>query len=406
MLVTGQEIDLTIDSVAYRGSGVARHEGLVVFVPDVAPREHIRVRIVRLRKNYAEGSLIAVLDPSPDRIAHNCCLPNGTPVPGCVYDHLTYPAEVQLKQTQAHEIFRRLPGAESASWLSPVASPRALHYRNKIVLHAQSQLHRQSVSLGYIGEDNRTVVDIPSCPLAHDEINGTLRVWRESGACDKMHTGDSLTLRWTAADGVVAWINNPPPHPPHLTETTPIGPIHVPLDGFYQVNPEVADALVRQVMEWHALYSGQNTHVLDLYCGVGVLGFACAQSGSKRLSGIESGRDAIQVARQNAKHLGIEADFRCQLMTAAAQNRFGGMNPARTTVIVDPPRQGMDPTVVTTLATLRPSLLIYVSCDPVTLARDLKPLVQAGYRLQHARLFDMFPRTAHFETAVCLTVKD
>jgi 23S rRNA (uracil1939-C5)-methyltransferase len=398
MLSAGDLIDLSIDSVAYRGQGVARHEGLVLFVTGVAPGERVRVRVTKLRRNFAEAQLLAVLASSPDRIPPCCRLPNGTRVPGCVYDHLAYPAEVALKQRQAGEFLRRLPGGDALAFAPPVPSPLERHYRNKIVLHAQRTPRDRVPRLGYFGEDNRTVIDIPACPLARSEINAALADFRKPGTLRSLQNGETVTFRWTAMNGVIGWRGETPPHDGSMTEAAPFGAVRVPADGFYQANPEVAAELVRQVVAWFR--AGDD--LLDLYCGVGVFAIACARAGARQVTGIESGRMAVAAANENARSHGVQATFLCRTLSEAARDAFGGFEMAQATVIVDPPRQGLEPEVTQALATARPQRILYVSCDPATLTRDLKALLPAGYALRAARAFDMFPRTAHVETVVRL----
>jgi 23S rRNA (uracil1939-C5)-methyltransferase len=416
MPAVGDELDLAIESVAYLGNGVARHGGMVVFVPGVAPGEQVRARVERVHRTYAEARLIAVSSPSPDRRAPDCRLPDGTHVPGCVYDHLAYPAECAIKQAQLESFLRRLPGCGAVPFPPPVASPLSLHYRNKIVLHVAEVLADRSPSAGYRGDDPRTVVDIPACPLAREPINESLARFRASPAFNRLRTGEHLTFRWTQEDGVVAWSGSRDPQRPvfllpgtgktwtsasRLTERAPFGPVQVPLAGFYQVNPEVADALVRQVSLWYG-EAGVAGDVLDFYSGVGVFAIACARAGARRTIGLESGRAAVDAAKDNARTHGVRVEFRCQGVGAAAQKLLAGCDRTRTVVIADPPRQGMEPEAVDAIAAAKPRLLFYVSCDPATLARDLQRLLPAGFTVRQARLFDLFPRTAHFETVVWL----
>jgi 23S rRNA (uracil1939-C5)-methyltransferase len=400
---TAEEFELAIASVAYRGAGVARREGFVFFVPGTAPGERVRARLVRRHSRYAEAALTEVLAPSPDRIAPCCRLADGTRVPGCVYDHLAYPAEVALKQSQAEDFLRRLPGGPAFAFAPPFPSPRALHYRNKLVLHARRLPGEKTPRLGYFGDDNRRVLDLPACPLAREPINAALTAFRAGETFAALRDGQTATFRWTARDGVVRWLDDRLPRdPPRLTEETPCGPLAVPLDGFFQVNPEVAAGIVRQVVAW-VTADGAPERVLDLYCGAGVLALACARAGVRRVAGIESGRAAVAAARANAAALGCaDAVFRCQSAAAAAGRAFDGFVNARTTVVANPPRRGLEPAVARALADSRAPRLVYVACDPATLARDLRPLLAAGFVPRAARVFDLFPRTAHFETAILL----
>jgi len=384
----------TIETLAYGGSGIARVDGLVVFVPDAIPGESVRVRITQVKKNFARGTLVEVLEPSPDRIAPCCRVHGNVRVPGCVYDHLAYTAEVQAKQQQLEGFFRRIPHAEDA-FLPPVASPAPLHYRNKITLHSDGS------RLGYRQEPKHTVLDIPACPLAGPTINDALLGFR---AHQQLKDGAKVMFRATPHDGAVWWTPQgacSPDCPEHLTEQSPIGPLTVPHNGFYQVNPAVGDALVRFVMDTFA----EDAHapdLLDLYCGVGVFGLACMKHGGRKLTGVESGHAAVMTARQNAKAHQVEGRFMVHLLGREPLRLNDWMQaPRETTVITDPPREGMDKSTVQTLATSQAARIFYISCDPATLARDLAILLAGGnYRVSRVRLFDMFPRTAHFETVV------
>ena len=407
MLEINAELDPFIESLAYRGSGVARHEGMVIFVAGAATGERVHARITRVHRKYSEAVVLAVLTPSPDRIAPCCLQPGGARTPGCVYDHIAYPAEISAKQKQLEDFFRRLPGGKEIQFSPPFASPAELHYRNKIVLHAQRPRDdlASTPTFGYLGDDNRTVLDITACPLAHPDINTALAAFRHTSVFANLKHGQSVTFRHTTHDGVLSWVDDAAPKTPeYLTESAPFGAMLVPPDGFYQVNPAVANALVLQVQEWFAADGGSGAEVLDLYCGVGVFAIACAKVGASRARGIEAGRRSIEAATANAYEHDVLAKFRSQTVEAAASDGFGS-NLAQITVIVDPPRQGLAPEVARALADARARRLLYVSCDPATLARDLAILLAGPYVLRAARLFDMFPRTTHFETLVWLERK-
>ena len=399
----GATLRLTIEDVAYRGPGVARHEGMVVFINRVAPGERVEAEITRSRKRYAEARLLRVIEASPDRIAPCAEIAPELSLPGCVYDFLDYPAEVDIKQRQLLGLLRHTPDLASLA-LAPFPAPHPLHYRNKIVLHVQRP-GTAPARIGYVGEDNRTVIDLVACPLACDAINFAWEAQREH-AGRTLADGQRVTLRWTQADGVRSWVDDAPAEAPLLTEASAAGPIRVPLGGFYQVNPEVADALIRQVRDWSAAAAAEfgRHDLLDLYCGVGVFGLACATNATQRLIGLEQARGAVAAARLNERERKRTATFRGVRVEDAARTGFDGADLPQSLVIADPPRQGLDPVVVRTLGQGQAPHLFYVSCDPATLVRDLQRLQPFGYRLRAVRLFDMFPRTAHFETAVWLSL--
>ena len=397
----GEEIGLEITDVAYRGSGIARQGGVVVFVPGTLPGEVAKVRITGAGKRHLTGDVVEILKPSPDRIAPCCRLADGIRVPGCVYDHAAYTAEVSLKDAQLRNFLRKLVTDNDDVFLPPVPSPTPLHYRNKAVFHAQKDPDG-TLRAGYLGDDNRTVIDIPRCPLADEAINNA---WAQLRAEGKLRDGDCVTFRRTKADGVVNWIGRPPEKARWLTEESGVGPVLVPPDGFFQVNPQVADALVADVRSWiaeAARETGAN-RLLDLYCGVGVFGLAAARDGIAEVVGIESGRNAVAAARRNARNLGASrATFHCETAAEAARKGFHCVEMSRTIAVVDPPRSGMEPAAAEALAKAGPPAVIYVSCDPATLTRDLGVFAAQGYAVRRARVFDMFPRTLHFETAVLL----
>jgi len=397
----GDVVALKIHDVAYRGSGIARKGGVVIFVPGTLPGEVAKVRIGNGAKRYLTGEVIEILQPSKDRIAPCCRLADGTRVPGCVYDHVAYGAEVALKDAQLRNFLRKLVPNPDGVFLPPFASPAPLHYRNKAVFHAQGG-EDGALRAGYLGDDNRTVVDIPACPLADEAIN---EAWASLRAEGRLKGGDTVTFRHTRADGVVSWIGRPPEKMKWLTEESAAGPVLVPPDGFFQVNPAVAAALVADVRAWLAESMRETgaTRLLDLYCGVGVFGLAAAKDGVTDIVGIESGRNAIAAARRNARALGVTgAAFSCETVAEAAKKNFHCPDFSRTIAIVDPPRSGMEAAAAEALAAAGPAAVIHVSCDPATLSRDLAVFAAQGYAVRRARVFDMFPRTLHFESAVLL----
>lgn len=404
-LKPGDICTLTITDIAYLGAGVARTEGYVVFVPGVCLGETVRVRLTRVKKRFANAVLLDVLTASDARLQPpECRLPDGTTVPGCTYGHMTYAAEIEAKQNQLRAFLTRqvgIPGETLDSLLlPPVASPGHLHYRNKIVLHAgESKGYR---TLGYRGDDNRTVIDIPQCPLAAEPINQELaRLRADNRFLDKLRTGQNLTLRWTPADGVRHWLDLPP-RETFLTETLSIGDLTVSAGGFFQVNIPATDALLRFFMERFAVNNVPKAHAIDLYCGVGLFACAAAAAGAERISGVEHNSDAIHCARKNVAARGLNAVFTCAASESIPPNLLTRFRPDETTLIVDPPREGLADAVVQTILTAPPAALFYISCSPDTLARDLKKLLEGGYRPVCTRLFDFFPRTSHFETLIQL----
>jgi len=396
----------TIEKIVYGGSGLIRQDQFVIFVPGTAPGERVTVQITQKKRSYAIAELCEVREPSRERIEPDCrTLGAGdTPVriPGCVYDHLSYDAEVAIKQGQLSEFIRHLPNTEATEILPPFSSPRPLNYRNKLIVHT----HRNgggTLRLGYQEERSHTVLDIPACPLSCSQINEKLHAIRASNEFKQLPDNATVTIRYTQADGILWWVNRPT-EKSWITEESAIGALRVSNDGFFQTNPEVSQALTQCAAAW---FREQPTpHILDLYCGVGLFGLACMQAGGEALTGLESGKRAVIAARHNATRLGIPANFQVrELGRSTFTLKQYTQDPARTTCIIDPPRAGMEKSLVQTLAHSGIPRIIYISCDPATLQRDLKILItEGGYTIRRVQLFDMFPRTAHFETIVEVTL--
>lgn len=391
------DVELTISEVAYPGRGLGRSEGLVVFVPGVLPGEIVRARIIRKHKRHADAALLEVLSPSPERTDPSC--PLASKCPGCRYQHAAYSQELAMKQQQLESLMKRIGRIESAGYAKPVESTHQLEYRNKIKMHAHRGKKR--LSLGYIGEDNRSVLDVPKCPLAVAEINAHLsRLRHDSRFADSLRSGMTVTLRHTPSDGAVYWVDRCE-RVELLTEQTFMGPLQVPCYSFYQVNHSCAEQVVQHVVD--LVNSHKPEYVVDLYSGVGVFALAAASTGKVRSLGIDSDSAAIGAARRNADSLSLSsATFRCMSAEAGITKALQAGNPQTTMLILDPPRTGLPAEIVTALIEKQPGNLVYVSCAPDTLARDLRRFSEGGYNIESTSMFDMFPRTPYFETVVHL----
>ncbi|MDP6490852.1 MAG: class I SAM-dependent RNA methyltransferase [Kiritimatiellia bacterium] len=458
-----ETLELTIQDVGYRGRGVGRDANQVVFVPGVIEGERVRVRVTHRHKRFADAQLLEVLDPSPQRIAPACPLAlrasseEGAPAypcVGCAYQHMAYEEEVRMKQRQLESLLKRMAKLDEVPFSEPVGSPLALGYRNKIRLHGGTYQGKRV--LGYVGANNHSVLDVPRCLLAHETINARLAELRgdvpssslsqeqrsanpmapPAGPTDSQNIPPSssppslrasvvqtppssflqslrrsaeVTFRWTEADGVLESIRGVKRMSGELTEHSVLGDLTVPAGGFYQINPGVADLVVEYV-RGH-LGGSDCGHVLDLYCGVGVFGLAAGLAG-KRVWGVDSDGRAIACAAKNVEQMlgggdateGPERDvvFEEGRVEYAVKEMLDTAPLDDTLAIVDPPRTGLDRRVVEALTANAPRELVYVSCAPDTLARDLVPLVASGYRVKEVKLFDMFPRTACFETVVVM----
>ena len=393
-------VTLKIEKNVYGGDGLGRMgSGRVAFVPGAFAGETVRAEILAEKKNYVTTRLVEVETPSPDRVKDV-----GPTVPGMVYAPITYEGELRLKQDQLENFLWKV--APTVLPLEVIPSPQPLNYRNKVVYHTEKRQGKWL--LGYRAEPEHRVVDVTEDPLACPAINAALPSIRSSvfslltqgarAVRQSAKAADNVTIRWTPLDGVKWWLGEPP-RDLELREQADGRWFRVSADGFWQVNTAIGDRLVKAVRAAYEEAADRAPHILDLYCGVGVFGLCCvAPNPANRLVGIESGRSAVAAAKRNAEAMGVKASFFCE--------RVGGslsrikVSPQHM-VIVDPPRGGLEPNVAPWLANRPAPRIVYVSCDPATLVRDLAALVRR-YDIKYVKLLDMFPRTARFETMVVL----
>ena len=398
----------------YGGDGLGRlGDGRVVFVPGAWAGEQVKAEIVEEKKHFVRAKLIEVVEASPERLvsggASGSSEASLARIPGMVYAGLSYKGELAAKESQLRDFFDRaripVPAIEQSN--SP-NNRTILNYRNKVVYHFARQ--RGKWVIGYRTEPSHEIVDVESDPLAVEAINKALPAIRKS-VLTLLTTGPevirrdtaqkgNVTIRWTAKTGVKWWVGDAPKGLV-LKETTCGRDFEVPADGFYQVNPRVGEELVKTVVAEYEKGRDVAPEVLDLYCGVGVFGLCC---NPPKLTGIESGRQAIEFAKKNAEAQlrGSPSGASCRFYAeqVGANLRRISVN-SHTTVIVDPPRGGMEPNVPKWLADSKAPRILYVSCDPATLMRDLKTITRT-YDVESVRWFNMFPRTARFETLVAL----
>ena len=403
-------VTLKIEKNVYGGDGLGRlGDGRVCFVPGAFAGETVRAEIAEQRKSFVRAVCVEVVEASPDRIRGLGApvSPDSPIMPGMVYADVNYAAELRYKEEQLGNFLERI--GQSYQHIEVVAG-RSSGYRNKVTYHVQHVGGKWLI--GYRKELSHDVVDVVSDPLACDAINKALPAVR-AGVLSMLTQGASsvrrearersaVTVRWSLDDGVRWWLGDPPPGLSFVERTCGLR-FNVAADGFYQVNPEVGERLVKSVVDAYADGVEASPDVVDLYCGVGVFGLCCVNGvrgmglpRQPRIVGVESGRSAIASAKENAKAAGIAANFFCERVGGSLSRiRIG----ERSTVIVDPPRGGMERNVPAFLANSRAKRIFYVSCDPATLTRDLQELVKR-YRIRRVRLFDLFPRTARFETFV------
>jgi len=389
-MTASDQVDLDIQDVVYRGRGLARLEGMVYFVEGVLPGERVRVKTRKRRKNCVEADLVEILEESPSRVVPSCEL--ATNCEGCCYQHMEHGAETECKQKQLVNLLERMGGCREVTCRETVLSPVALGYRNKISMHVKGR--GDDRSFGYYMKDNRTILDVPQCPLAMEPLNDLLVELRKDVS---FGYGTSINIRCTEQDGAVYWTDRVAPSIPRLTERTLLGDISVPTRSFFQTNPQVADGLLGSLSE--ILKRTQLEAVIDLYCGVGLFAFVAARAGAKAVLGVDGDKRAIGAAIRNGRALDLAAVlFRQGQAENLLEEALDRVDAGGTTVLLDPPRAGLEKRVAEILGRKKPRDIIYVSCAADTMARDVKYLAGNGYRLVDTGLVDMFPRTAYFES--------
>lgn len=367
--------------------------GWVVMVPFTLPGEKVRVRVYRNHKNYSEADLLAVLTPSPHRIAPKCPLFGSCG--GCQYQHLAYAEQLKWKRQQVEELLKFMAGVEFR--VSPViGSPREFGYRSKITPHFRAHDREQPPPIGFLKQGTRfEIVDVPACPIATPEINEKLPEIRERTrqrlAAGEYKRDATLLLRH-AQEGVIT------DYDAVIHEQVGTLKLHFLARDFFQNNPFILEKFTGYVRE-QASGSGAK-FLVDAYCGSGLFALGCAPA-FERVTGIELSNTSVKFAAENAAANDIaNAIFRA----GDAAQIFAGLDfpPADTAVVIDPPRKGCDESFLNQLFAYGPRAVVYVSCDPATQMRDLKGFLAAGYKLTAVQPFDLFPQTRHLECVITL----
>ncbi len=403
--------DFKVEKITYGGKGIGKVQGKVFFVNGVLPGEHVEVQELKEKEKYSTAELVNVLEPSEHRIepapeflfVPESTILKPTPYsPGYCYFYTDYENEVAIKQEQFIAMIDRVQGADASVCLPPIASPKEMNYRNKIILHAK--LDEGKMKFGYYRDGNQMVMELDECPLAHPEINKQLKELVENPHfIHSLHDGMGLTIRHTESDGVSYWRNKPNKKDSWLKEKTVLGDISVPKGCFFQINPACCDVLINQVSDIIEKVKPQS--VVDLYCGVGIFALAAATKGVPHVVGIDSDEKSIVAANYNAKSRNFED---CKFIAGDAEkltnNTLRNVDPEETVLIIDPPRNGLGRRARGAIKASGIKRIIYISCGPDTLVRDLKDLIKKGYTLKSSQMVDMFPRTSHFETVSYLEI--
>ena len=361
-------VTVELTDIAQTGEAIGRVEGVVLFVPFGAPGDRAEVLITERKRTFMRGRFLRLLDAAPQRVTPLC--PHFTVCGGCEWQHLPYDEQVRLKTTQVQTQLTRIGKLVDPTVLPCLPSPQLYGYRN----HARLQ-RTATGRIGYRAARSHEVIVVATCPILEPTVNEMVQ--RLAGEQAPASAGE-LEVRVVMPLQIGAY---------HY---------HITPDAFFQANTAVAARLVTEVLA--ALKLQGTERVLELYCGVGLFTVPIAATGASVL-GVEANGVAIADAHTNAALAGVTPQV--TLLTAAVEEAvyLPAVQQERwDALLLDPPRAGIAGSALSALLPLALPKIVYVSCDPATLARDAQILCTNGYRLRYAQPLDMFPQTHHVET--------
>jgi|SRR5919199_18332 23S rRNA (uracil1939-C5)-methyltransferase len=443
----GQLVEVMITDLNDTGEGVGRLEGRVVFVPDTVVGDRVLVRLVRVKSNYANGKLHQLLEPSPHRIRPNCIVADKCG--GCQWQHIDYHYQLEAKQNLVIQALEHIGGFTSPSVAPILTTDTSLAYRNKATYPLKRSATGQ-VQAGYYHQGSHQLINLNQCPVQDARLNPllaeikqdieqlgwsvyneerhqgrlrhlSLRIGRRTGemlltlvTTDwRLQNLEAQAQKWlTRYPKLVGICVNQNPNrtnvifgdetrciagQPYLQEEFAGLQLQLKPETFFQVNTEVAEALLNAIVEQLALKGDEI--LVDAYCGIGTFTLPLAQR-VRQAMGLEVHPASVEQAQLNAQLNGIT---NVTFKTGAVETLLPQLEIRPDVVLLDPPRKGCDRAVIETLLMSAPKHIVYVSCKPATLARDLKLLCHTGgYQLAHVQPADFFPQTPHVECAAFL----
>lgn len=441
--------EMTIEDIGSKGEGIGKINDFTVFVEGGLPGDKIEVRIVKVKKTYGYGKLIRIIEASPMRITPAC--PHAKRCGGCQIQHFDYQAQLDFKRKKVADNIERIGKLTGVVVHPTLGMKEPFYYRNKAQFPVK--MKDGKVQIGFYAQRSHDIVDIQKCYIqdpVNDEIIKIVRNYIEkynvSVYDEERHKGlirhiltrvgfqtkevmvciiingqdiphkDKLIAELTKIPNIKSIVLN------HNTQKTNvilgdtittlwgqdyitdyIGDIKFEISplSFFQVNPMQTKVLYEKALEYAKL-SGDEV-VWDAYCGIGTISLFLAQK-AKKVYGVEIVEAAIEDARRNAKINNIEnVEFFVGKAEEVIPALYEEKGIKADVIVVDPPRKGCDEALLETMAKMQPKRIVYVSCDPGTLARDLKILSEKGYKVEEAQPVDMFAHSVHVECVVMMT---
>jgi 23S rRNA (uracil1939-C5)-methyltransferase len=430
----GEELEVEIESLAFGGRGVARAEGLVIFVAGALPGDRVRAEITKAKKRFAEGRAVEILRPAGDRVA-DACVHDGEPCPGAPWQGLPYERQLAQKSEQVEEALRRIGGLDGFELEEIEPAIEQWRYRNKLE-YSFGERDGEPI-LGFHARGRwDLVVDVDDCKLGSERGNAARNSARDWARSESVPAYDARSRRGVLRNLVVreGWRTGQIqtrlvtsaarfPKPPVDLHTAiegdsggtdgPTGVLgeerlreelcglrlEMSHGAFFQTNTEMAERLYAVAGEYAGL--GGTERVFDLYCGIGTIGLTMAKRAGE-VWGLEIVPEAIADAERNTERNGIE---NIRFFAGSART---GVRPLieeagkPDVVVIDPPRAGLSQKIVRRVLECEAKRIVYVSCNPTTLAPNAAQMVEAGYTLKRVRPVDMFPQTPHIECVALL----
>lgn len=437
---------LKISGMTHDGMGVGRIDNFTVFADGAIKGEEAEIKIIKLYKNYGIGKLMKIIKPSPDRAVPFCEVYKRCG--GCALQHMSSEAGLRFKENLVRENLRRIGKLEDVEVCNIISMNDPFGYRNKAQYPVG--MKKEEVQIGFYVKRSHDIIEGPACGIQHKLANKIRAVVKRYIAENNVSVYDETTgkglirhvmtrVGFKTGEVMVVLVLNGKDLPKKdvlvdalLGEVPGIKSIvinvnreksnvilgnknmviygkgsitdyigkfkfNISPNSFFQVNPVQTEVLYNKVLEYAGLT--QKDVVFDLYCGIGTISLFLSQK-AKKVYGVEVVEDAIEDAKENARINGIG---NVEFILGEAEKVLPGMGIKADVVVVDPPRKGCDESLLKTLVEIKPSRIVYVSCNPSTLARDLKYLSEGGFKVERVQPVDMFPWTVHVETVVLIT---